>query len=372
MSSGDDNSGKPLIVIADDDPVLRATHYLLEGPGEVSTDWVAAYFSSERVPPERLLAMSEAAGVRGRFAVHAVRGEAESDPSSHFARAAAIVLRRAQITADTVLRAPRLKLVQRLGVRPDGIDLAATRAAGVKVSCIPRRTLAYTAEHAILLMLALSKRIVEMDALTRSGEYDRDAVKPQNDVAYNWSGRGDLGGLYGKTLGIVGLGEVGTLVMRRAQAFDMRVLYFNRRRLEREQEAALRVDYRDMDALLAESDFVSLHARDVPENVGLFGAKAFAAMKPTAMFVNTSRGRLVDEKALYDAVASGRIAGAGLDNHVIEPRPAGDPLSRLANVIMTPHIAGGSRAGLLDEIAVILANCRAAIDGGAIQYAVGG
>jgi phosphoglycerate dehydrogenase-like enzyme len=150
----------------------------------------------------------------------------------------------------------------------------------------------------------------------------------------------------------------------------MRVLYCNRNRLAASQEDKLGVEYAELPRLLAESDFVSLHANNIPSNKGLVDAKVFGAMKPTAFFVNTARGPIVDEDALYDALTKGTIAAAGLDVHTIEPRPQPDKLSTLPNVILTPHIAGGSRKGVLSEIGVVLDNCRAVLAGKPIQYQV--
>ena len=204
----------------------------------------------------------------------------------------------------------------------------------------------------------------------RKDRWDRDRVRPDHDVAYNWAGISDIGGLFGKTLGIIGLGEVGSLAAGMARAFGMRVLYCNRNRLPAAQEAKLGVEYAPIGRLLAESDFVSLHATNIPENSGLIDAKTFAAMKPTAFFINTARGPIVDEDALYDALTKGTIAGAGLDVHAIEPRPQPDKLATLPNVILTPHIAGGSRKGVLKKSTSILSNCRAVLAGQPIQYQI--
>jgi phosphoglycerate dehydrogenase-like enzyme len=122
--------------------------------------------------------------------------------------------------------------------------------------------------------------------------------------------------------------------------------------------------------LLAQADFASMHANNLPENKGLIGASAFAQMKPSAYFINTSRGRMVNEDALYDALTKGVIAGAGLDVHYDEPRPGTNRFIGLRNVILTPHLAGGSRKTILDEIGGILSNVRAVLAGHPIQYQV--
>ncbi len=283
-----------------------------------------------------------------------------------------MIFRRGTIDAALMDANPKLKLIQRIGARADAIDLAAAAERNIPVSCVPRRVLQYTAEHAILMMLALSKKLLEADDAVRKDRWDRDRVRPDHGVAYNWAGISDIGGLFGKTLGIVGLGEVGSLAAGMAQAFGMRVLYCNRNRLPAAQEAKLAVEYAPIGTLLAESDFVSLHATNIPENRGLIGAETFAAMKPTAFFINTARGPIVDEDALYDALTTGTIAGAGLDVHTVEPRPAPDKLATLPNVILTPHIAGGSRQGIMLEIEAILDNCRAVLTGEPIKYQVTG
>src|SRR5205085_3298281 len=232
----------------------------------------------------------------------------------------------------------------------------------------PRATLQLTAEHAILMMLALGKRLLEADDAVRKDRWDRDRVHPDHGVAYNWAGIANIGGLFGKTLGVIGMGEVGSIAAGMARGFGMRVLYCNRNRLSGAQEARLGVEYAALDRLLGQSDFVSLHATNIPDNRGLIGAKTFAAMKPAAFFINTARGPIVDEAALYDALTRGTIAGAGLDVHAVEPRPMPDQLAILPNVILTPHIAGGSRKGVLVEIEAILDNCRAVLAGQPIRH----
>lgn len=286
-------------------------------------------------------------------------------------KADVIIFRRAEISREVIEGAGNLKLIQRLGERPDGIDLESAAGHDVAVSCVPRRTLAYTAEHAILLMLAVAKKLVAADAICRSGNFDQNRVMPIDNVAYNWPGLSGLGGLWGRTLGIVGLGEVGSLVAQRARAFGMRVVYSKRARLAPELEKALGVEFADMDLLLRTSDFVSVHARATPETQGLIDASALALMKCSAILINTSRGSLIDEGALADALETSGIAGAGLDTHGSEPRPVPDRLSRLDNVILTPHVAGGSRLGLLDELEVLLRNCRTALtQQGEIEFAI--
>jgi len=349
---------KKQITFLDEDHVLRLIWLALCDTAPNSAEEIKDSFVPEPVDPAAVIRLADGLHPRDGYELRYGAGA-----SSTAKDASVIILRRGNVTSDMILSAPNLRLIQRLGARSDGIDLAAANSAGVAVSCLPRRTLIYTAEHAILLMMALAKRLVPADHVVRSGDYNPSLVKPVNDVAYNWPGLADIGGLYGRTLGIVGLGEVGALVVERAKAFGMTIIYSNRTQLSAARERSLGISYRPIDALFAESDFVSVHASNIGPNDRLVGRAAFAAMKPTAFFINTSRGRLVDEDALFDALTKGTIAGAGLDVHRVEPRKGNDRFAALTNVVMTPHLAGGSRLGLLDEAAAIFANIRAAAGG---------
>lgn len=351
----------------DDDHVLRVAILSLLGPTAGGEEWLKAFFAPEIVDPAEVYRLG--AGL------HSSDGVSVADPNDlsggvQGSDAEILVFRRGEVTASVMDAHPRLRLVQRLGERSDVIDLDAARARRIRVSCLPRRTLIYTAEHAILLMLALGKRLVEADRAVRTGAWDRARVIPTDGVAYNWAGLNDLAGLYGKTLGIIGLGEVGAIVAGLAHRFGMTVLYSKRNRLPALQEAALGVVYAPRADLLARADFVSVHAANTPENRSMIDGDFFAAMKRGAFFVNTSRGRLVDEDALHAALASGHLGGAGLDVHGNEPRAPDDRLARLDGVILTPHCAGGSRRGILLEIQDLLDNCRASLSGKLLRHEI--
>jgi phosphoglycerate dehydrogenase-like enzyme len=355
------------IAILDDDHVIRLARYALGGPGEITEQWVRDFFLPEDMEPARVF--SAGRGLHEDDGVTLIPMAATIDVRKGTG-ASILIFRRGTVGAALMQTNPNLKLIQRIGARTDGIDLDAAAARGIQVSCLPRRTLQYTAEHAILLMLALSKRLLEADDAVRKDRWDRDRVHPEHGVAYNWAGVQRLGGLFGKTVGIIGLGEVGTLAAGMARGFSAHVIYANRNRLAPAQEQRLGVEYVPVARLLAEADFVSMHASNLPENKGMIGASVFAQMKTTAFFINTSRGRMVDEDALYEALTKGIIAGAGLDVHFQEPRPAPDRFAALRNVIMTPHLAGGSRTGAFEEIEQVLDNCRAMLAGQPIKYRV--
>jgi phosphoglycerate dehydrogenase-like enzyme len=356
------------IAILDDDHVLRMARFALSGPGEISEQYVRDFFLPEVMDPARVL--NAGRGLHEADGLSLIPMAAKKDIRQG-SDAAIVIFRRGVIDAVLIAANPKLKLIQRIGERADSIDLAAAKARGISVSCLPRPTLQHTAEHAILLMLALSKRLLEADAEVRAGRWDRERVHPENGVAYNWVGLAPIGGLFQKTVGIIGLGEVGALAAGMARGFGARVVYCNRSRLPSDQEQRLGVEFLPLERLLAESDFVSMHANNLPENKGLIGSATFAQMKKTAFFINTSRGRMVDEDALYAALTGGVIAGAGLDVHFEEPRPTPTRFADLRNVIMTPHLAGGSRTGIVTEIEAVLDNCRAVLGGKPIKYPVG-
>lgn len=355
------------IAILDDDHVIRMVRFALGGPGEITEQWVRDFYLPEDMDPDRVYAAGR--GLHEPDGVSLIPMAAKLDIHKG-SDASILIFRRGSIDAAMMDANPRLKLIQRMGARSDGIDLAAAAARDILVSCLPRPVLHYTAEHAILFMLALSKRLLEADDAVRKDRWDRERVHPEHGVAYNWAGVSGLGGLFGKTVGIIGLGEVGALAAGMARGFGARVVYANRNRLPPEQEQKLGVDYAPLERLLGEADFVSLHANNLPGNKEMIGTAIFALMKPTAYFINTSRGRMVDEDALYLALTNGTIAGAGLDVHFEEPRFAPDRFSSLRNVILTPHLAGGSRKGILGEVEAILDNCRAVLAGEPIKFQV--
>jgi phosphoglycerate dehydrogenase-like enzyme len=224
----------------------------------------------------------------------------------------------------------RCKLVQLQGVGFDAVDRAGLVAAGIPLAATPEGTTVGVAEHTILFILALNKRLVEVHASVARGEFDK----------IGWRDRCHF--FAGQTLGIVGLGRIGRRVAQLARAFDARVIYIDVRRAEREVEAACGAEYRSFGDLLAEADIVTVHTPLDASTENLFGAREFARMKPGAVFINTSRGGTYDLDALYASLRSGHLRGAGLDVFQPQPPPANHPLLKLPNVICTPHMATGT------------------------------
>jgi len=225
---------------------------------------------------------------------------------------------------------PGLRVISNVAVGYDNIDVPAATARGILVTNTPEVLTETTADFAFTLLLATARRVVEGDAFLRSGQWNQWAI----DLLCGQDA-------HGRTLGIVGIGRIGQAVARRAKGFDMRVLYHDAARLEAEAERRLGVEFVELAVLLAQSDFVSLHVPLLPQTRHLIGAAELAAMKRTAILVNTSRGPVVDEAALAEALAAGRIAGAGLDVYEREPEVEAGLLG-LRNVILAPHIASAS------------------------------
>ena len=235
---------------------------------------------------------------------------------------------------EAVLEAGRgsLRIVATRAVGMDNIDVAAATERGIMIANTPGLNAESTADLAFALLLAVARRIAYGDRRVREG-----AWTAFDQVPY-------LGAdVHGRTLGIIGLGQIGEMMARRAIGFEMRVLYCSRTRRP-EQELRYGVDHAGLDELLAESDFVSVHVPLGPKTRPLIGAREIALMKRTAFLINTSRGPTVDTVALTDALRAGIIAGAGLDVTDPEPLPAGHPLARMDNVVITPHIGSASAA----------------------------
>jgi glyoxylate reductase len=240
-------------------------------------------------------------------------------------------------------RAPRLRVVSQMAVGYDNIDIAACTSRGIRVGNTPGVLTETTADLAFALLMAAARRVTEAERYLRSGSWQ------------TWSPMLLTGpDIHHATLGIVGLGRIGYEMARRARGFEMRILYTNRTGNEAAERdfGAERVN---LDTLLRDSDFVSIHTPLSPETRHLIGAPELAKMKPTAVFVNTARGPVVDQRALYEALRDREIAAAGIDVFEVEPLPMDDPLLTLDNVVLLPHIGSASIA-TRTKMAVLAAN----------------
>ncbi|QUD87651.1 2-hydroxyacid dehydrogenase [Phenylobacterium montanum] len=247
------------------------------------------------------------------------------------------------VTAQVIAGAPKLRLVHKLGVGVNTIDLEAARARGIQVANMPGSNSQAVAEMTLMLMLATLRRAAYFDRITRAGE----GWRPDLDLLDS------SGEICGRTVGFFGFGSVPSRLAPALTALGAEVIY-----TARSPKPEAPYAFVGLDELLARADILSLNAPATPETRGLIGAAALARMKPGAMIVNTARGELIDETALAAAIRSGHIAGAGLDVFAAEPAGADNPLFALPQVVVAPHIAWLTPETLKRSIAIARENCR--------------
>lgn len=251
-----------------------------------------------------------------------------------------------KIDRELLDAAPRLKIVANMAVGYDNIDVPACTERKVLVTNTPGVLTEATADLAFALLLATARRIPESERFLRDGKWK------------TWSPMLLTGQeVYGATLGILGLGRIGSAVARRAKGFNMRILYYSHRR-DLDAEKNLGIIYKEKDELLKESDYVSIHLPLTPETRGFIGQRELELMKPTAILINTSRGPVVDEDALVKALKERRIWAAGLDVFQTEPLPMDSPLRTLPNVVLLPHIGSATIKTRTDMALIAARNIR--------------
>jgi D-3-phosphoglycerate dehydrogenase len=243
-----------------------------------------------------------------------------------------------KVTADVIAAGRKLRVVARAGVGLDNIDVEAAKSRGIKVLNAPEAPTVAVAELVFGLMLSFARQIPRADASTKQGRWEKKELMGTE--------------LRGKTLGIIGTGNIGQAVGHRAKAFQMKLLFHD---VVQNQEFAEQTGgkYVDLDTLLRESDYITLHLPLLPSTKHMIGKRELELMKPTAVLVNTSRGKIIDEKALIEALQKRRIAGACLDVYETEPI-VDSPLLKLPNVILTPHV-GASTVEAQRDAAIIVA-----------------
>ncbi len=262
------------------------------------------------------------------------------------------------VTEEVLAGAPRLRLVQKIGIGVDTIDLEAARRRGVAVANMPGTNTQAVAEAALMLILAALRNLAGLDRACRDGS----GWSPEGEARER---RNALAELCGRTVGLVGAGAVASRLVGPLQALGARVIYVARR-----ERSDLGIERHDLDDLLAASDVVSLHLPLTPETEGLIDRAALERMKPGAVLVNTARGGLVEEAALVEALTSGHLRAAGLDVLAEEPPAPDHPLLSLDNVVLTPHVAWLTQETLARSFDVALENVRRLRDGRDLLFRV--
>jgi D-3-phosphoglycerate dehydrogenase len=284
---------------------------------------MARVLVTEELAPSGLAAL--------RKAGHTVDVQLDVSPAELIAiipGAAALVIRSAtQVTAEVLAAGRDLVVVGRAGIGLDNVDTEAATARGVMVVNAPQSNILSAAEHAMALLLAQARNIPQANAALKSGKWERS----------KWEGVE----LHGKTLGVVGLGRIGALVAQRASAFGMRLVAYDPY-VSADRARQMGVELVSIEQLMAESDFVTIHVAKTKETAGLLGPELLARAKPGIRIVNAARGGIVDEAALADAIASGQVAGAGIDVFATEPTTA-SPLFAHDSVVVTPHLGASTR-----------------------------
>jgi len=287
-------------------PKVLVTHPLFAGPRQKLDEYFAAEYWTESGRPAR---------------PEVLRRLSDKD--------ALICLLTEKIDDELLQAAPQLRIVANVAVGFDNVDLDACTRRSVAVTNTPGVLDETTADFAWTLLLAVARRLIEGDTLARSGEWN------------SWNLDQLCGSdVWGKTLGIVGLGRIGSAVARRARGFNMRIIYHSRKRVTAEIEKELGAEFREFDELLSQADFVTLHVPLTTDTRRLIGERELSQMKPTAYLINTSRGPIIDEAALVAALQHGAIAGAALDVYEREPQIS-DGLRR-PNVVLAPHLGSAS------------------------------
>jgi len=328
--------------------------------------WIDAPWIRQYLPPDRV-----------RLQILGTRSAShpETDLADRARDADVIVVRRYfQVTRKVIQGAERLKFIQRMGRMTGNIDLAAAREANVPVGTLSMGLDMAVAEHVFMFMLVLSRRLLDSHQAVVRGDYRAHGRTPtvtteRTGLAECWIPM-PMEALCHKTLGIVGMGEIGSAVAERAQAFGMRILYCSRSRLPEAEEALRGIEYAPLETLLAASDYVTLHVPHTAETYQMLGEKELSSMKPSAFLVNVSRGGLIDEAALCRALKERRIAGAGLDVFEREPLPADSPLLQLDNVVCTPHSAAIYPAGsnIVHDVQRASENIFSMLEGGVLVH----
>ena len=264
---------------------------------------------------------------RGDISVERFIELSENNILQHIGNYDAAILGVAPFTRCIIGNAGKLKIVARHGVGYDAVDIEALTEAGVPLAVVGTANSLTVAEHSLFFMMALAKRAIHYDREVRKGNWDIRFSMPAYDLA-------------GRTVLILGFGRIGRLLVPRCRAMEMNVLVHDPYVIQDAIATAGATPVEDWRALLPEIDFLSVNCPKNEETDGMIGAAELAAMKPTAFVVNTARGNIVEEKALYDALKKRVIAGAGIDPFIVEPATAAEPLFELDNIIVSPHSAG--------------------------------
>jgi len=292
------------------------------------------------------------------FKLILAKGEDEDSLITAASAADVILCYKAELSGPVIKSAPSLKFIQKHGLNLKNIEISAARELGIPIATMPLMRNASVAEQALTLMLCCAHKSILGHRTVADATYRNHGIKPiqtsQWDIKPNWTGIEGITELFGASVGIVGLGDIGMDVATRCHAFKMDVYYHQRNPHPKEVEKTFCATYLPLDELLAKSDFVVLIIPHTPKTDGFIGEVELEKMKSTATLINVGRGGLIDEDALLKALCGKKISMAGLDVYRREPLPESSPLRNLSNIVFSPHTGGGSyRAWDVDVPAVL-------------------
>lgn len=348
------------VVFGEADKMFRLIAEAL-APSADGESFLSSFFLTESDDPVGMLA---ALSVRKKVpkGIRVLHCSSPEDLKTMIRDADVLVVENAAITADHIENAPALKLIQMFGRETQNVDLDACARRNIVVRPLDRYTNRMVAEHIIMLMLALARGLGAARA-----SIQQPSSLPPSGWAYNWPACKVVRGLAGRVIGLVGLGQVGALVAEYLRPFGATVLYTRRNR-DLAAEARLGISYASLDELMARCDVLSLHVPGGPQTHKMISAELLSRAKPGMMLVNVARGSILDEDALIAALRSGKLGGAALDVFITEPLDPAHPLCHMRNVILTPHVAGGTRddAWLERELGPVLESIVGALGPGRI------
>lgn len=342
-------------IVVEDDAILRIVPVILDpGTPEEHRCAVADFFAHDE-PDFAGWCRGVRQRIPGLFPAEVVFAKDQHDLRARLAGAAGVIVESLAIGEAELALAPGLAIAQKFGSVAPNIDVEACARRGVAVETLRRRVNVAVAEQAFALMIALAKRLCELNGIVeetalRKAGFDPTPFDRRFTGNSNFARIRGLKTLKGSTLGLVGLGEIGREVARRAHAFEMEILYFQRNRVGALEEAALGARHVGLAELMERSDFVSIQLPLNAGTRGLVGREALQGIKPGAILVNAARAELIDRAALYEALDAGRLGGFGLDVGYEEPAKPGEKLLTYPNVLYLPHTAIAARQNGLDDM----------------------
>lgn len=352
-------SARPVIVI-EDDPFPRILQVILDPNASAERRDAFAHFMAHDVPDFAGWCAETRARVPALYPSDVRLVSSQEELRAHLPEASAVIIESLTIGAGELAIAPGLRAVQKYGTITRNIDLAACAARAIPVLTLRRRANIACAEHTMAMMLTLARKLHRITGLISVEQLKAAGFSPttfdRRHTAFSgWPRIPNLKMLHEATLGIVGMGEIGRELAVRAAAFGMRVVYFQRNRLERDEESTFSAEYAPLDTLLAESDWVSIQLPETESTRNFFNRERVAQMKKGAVLINVSRSGIVDRAALIEALKSGHLGGFALDPLYEEPGRSDDELLQFDNVMLTPHTAAQPRFNALNDFRDLLA-----------------